>query len=69
MNKYSLIIEEHIEGVKDFHTKSIITIEGNSIVELLGKFPLELHRIHELHVTKISNETRHSNLSDDDIPF
>lgn len=69
MNKYSLTIEEKVEGVKDFYTKPIISIEGNSLTEILAKFSLELNRIHELHITKLSNETRFSNISDDDIPF
>lgn len=69
MNKYSLIIEEKIEGVKDFYTKPIISIEGNSLTEILAKFPLELNRVHELHIEKISNGLRFTNVLDDDIPF
>lgn len=66
MNKYSLIIEEHNERIKDFHTKPIITIEGSSITELLAKLPLEINVIHEVHIHNIK---RKSDLDDDDIPF
>jgi gamma-glutamyl-gamma-aminobutyrate hydrolase PuuD len=69
MNKYLLLIEEHIEGTKDFHTKNVIHITGNSITELLGKFPLELNRVYNEHVTNLSNELRHSNIADDNISF
>jgi hypothetical protein len=66
MNKYSLTIEEHIEEPKSFNTKSVIHIDGNSITELLGKLPLELHKIHESHINNIKYS---SDLRDDDIPF
>lgn len=69
MNKYSLIVEEKVEGIKDFYTKPIISIEGNSLTEILAKFPLELNRVHELHITKLSNGPRFHNVLDDDIPF
>lgn len=65
MSKYTLIIEEHIphELRINLYTKNIVSIEGDSLLELMGKLPLEILRMTDRLYKEIKS------IKDDDIPF